>query len=256
MKPAKLNYPVREQGLPFNVKTDRKSIEMILTQKTTNRRIARWFNELAEFQLLFKWIPGETNTVADALSRKKDFEHKAAQVSLKELLEAAQNREIVATVVATKMTVAQSAKQMYSRKKVLLWLVKSLNDDKKIPRYSIDDGVLYYQTGEDEVLRLYIPDDEDLKNRIICENHDSVSAEHPGFYKTYLAVLQKYYWPKMMKYIQRYVNTCEMCQRNKARQTKPPGLLQSLDVPRGRRVDISMDFIISLPETENGYNAA
>ncbi|POM58562.1 Retrotransposable element [Phytophthora palmivora] len=46
-----------------------------------------------------------------------------------------------------------------------------------------------------------------------------------------------------------------MCQRNKARQTKPPGLLQSLDVPRGRWVDISMDFIISLPETESSYNA-
>ncbi|POM73481.1 Putative retroelement [Phytophthora palmivora] len=82
-KPAELNYPVREQELlaimhalktwrvylldkPFTVETDHKSIEMILTQKTTNRRIARWFNELAEFQPLFKWIPGETNTVADA----------------------------------------------------------------------------------------------------------------------------------------------------------------------------------------------
>ncbi|POM75918.1 Reverse transcriptase [Phytophthora palmivora] len=81
-KPAELNYPVREQELlailhalktwcvylldkSFTVETDHKSIEMILTQKTTNRRIARWFSELAEFQPLFKWIPGETNTVAD-----------------------------------------------------------------------------------------------------------------------------------------------------------------------------------------------
>ncbi|POM73480.1 Retrotransposable element [Phytophthora palmivora] len=152
------------------------------------------------------------------------------------------------------MTVAQSAKQMYSRKKELKWLVKSLNDGKKIPHYSIDDAVLYYQTGEYDVPRLYIPDDEYLKNRVICESHDSGSAGHPGFYKTYLVVRQKFYWSKMMKCFQRYVYTCEMCQRNKARQTKPPGLLRSLDVPRDRWVDISMDFIISLPETENGYN--
>ncbi|CEG45894.1 reverse transcriptase-rnase h-integrase [Plasmopara halstedii] len=73
MKPAELNYPVREQDLlaimhalevwrvyildrQFTVETDHKSIEMILTQKTTNRRVARWFNELAEFQPLFKLL--------------------------------------------------------------------------------------------------------------------------------------------------------------------------------------------------------
>ncbi|GMF66118.1 unnamed protein product [Phytophthora lilii] len=59
----------------------------------------------------------------------------------------------------------------------------------------------------------------------------------------------------MMKYIQRYVSTCEMCQRNKARQTKPPGLLQPLDIPRGRWVDISMDFVVSLPPSKDDYNA-
>ena len=103
-----------------------------------------------------------------------------------------------------------------------------------VPKYSLQDGILYYQTGEDETPRLYIPDDEDLKNRVICENHDAVSAGHPGCYKTYLTVRDRYYWPKMMKYIQRYVNTCDMCQRNKARQTKPPGLLQPLAIPTGR----------------------
>lgn len=74
-------------------------------------------------------------------------------------------------------------------------------------------------------------------------------------YKTHVAIREKYYWPKLMKYIQRYVNKCEMCQRNTARQTKPPGLLQPLDIPRGRWVDISMDFVVSLPPSQDGYNA-
>ncbi|CEG41667.1 retrotransposon nucleocapsid protein [Plasmopara halstedii] len=272
MKPAELNYLVREQELlaimqalkrwrvylldkPFLVETDHKSIEMILTQKTTNRRIARWFNELAEFQPLFKWISGETNVVADALSRNPEFEHKAAQVSLKELLDTAQNREIVATMVENNMTVAQSAVKMYSWNKDLQGIVKKLKLGEKVPHYSLDHGVLYCQTREDDSPRLYIPDDEDLKNRVICENHDAVTAGHPVYYKTYVAVLKKYYWPKMMKYIQRYVNTCEMCQRNKARQAKIPGLLQPLEIPRGRWVDISMDFVVSLPPSKDDCDA-
>ncbi|KAJ8566555.1 hypothetical protein ON010_g6566 [Phytophthora cinnamomi] len=78
MKRAERNYPVREQELlaimhavrvwrvylldrPFTVETDHKSIETILTQKPTNRRVARWFKDLAEFHPQFKWIPGENN---------------------------------------------------------------------------------------------------------------------------------------------------------------------------------------------------
>ncbi|POM61728.1 polyprotein [Phytophthora palmivora] len=272
MKPAELNYPVREQELlaimhalrvwrvylldnPFTVETDHKSIETILTQKTTNRRLAHWFNELAEFQPKFKWIPGDSNQVSDAASRNPLFEHKAAQVSLSELIEAARNREVVASIQTTSATVTHSAKQLYSTDRQIREIVQSIDSGKEVPRYSVTNGVLYCQTGDGVKPRLVIPDNEDMKNRVICENHDVVAAGHPGYFKTYLGVQEKYYWPKMSKYIQRYVNTCELCQRNKARQTKPPGLLQPLEIPEGRWIDISMDFMTSLPRTEAGKDA-
>ncbi|GMF27780.1 unnamed protein product [Phytophthora fragariaefolia] len=215
MKPAELNHPVREQELLA-----------IMHALRVSRVAARWFNELAESQPLFKWIPGETNTVADALLRKPDFEREPAQVSLQELLDAARNREIVATIRTNKVTVAQTAKTMYSWNKDLQWIIKKLTRGEDVPKYSLQDGILYYQTGEDETPRLCIPDDEDMNNRVICENHDA-----------------------------RYVNTCEMCQRNKPRQTKPPGLLQPLDIRKGRWTDISMDFVVSLSISTNGNNA-
>jgi transposase InsO family protein len=124
-----------------------------------------------------------------------------------------------------------------------------------VPKYTVVNGLLFYQTLEDECPRLVIPDNEDLKNRVIFENHDVLTAGHPGYYKTYLAAQKKYYWPRMSKYVQRYVNTCEMCQRNKARQMKPPGLLNPLNIPSGRWVEISMDFLVSLPKTKEGFDA-
>ncbi|KAF1326791.1 reverse transcriptase, partial [Globisporangium splendens] len=198
MKAAELNYPVQEQELlaimhalrvwriylvdkPFMVETDHKSLETILTQKTTNRRIARWFNELAEFQPQFYGLR--------------------------------------AKLMASQMPCPD---------------VQTLNIKQ---------------------LKLVIPDDEDLKNRVIYENHDVVTAGHPGHFKTYVHVQKKYYWPRMQKYIQRYINTCERCQRIKARQEKPPGLLQPLEVPSGRWIDIGMGFMTALPITKHGNDA-
>jgi hypothetical protein len=86
---------------PFMVETDHKSIDTILTQKTTNRRVARWFNDLAEFHPQFKWLPGSTSHVTDALSPNPDFEHKAAEVSLEDLLYPTANRVIVLCCVDT-----------------------------------------------------------------------------------------------------------------------------------------------------------
>jgi len=100
-----------------------------------------------------------------------------------------------------------------------------------------------------------VPCDEDLKNRVIFENHDPTTAGHPGWYKTYILAQAKYCWLRMHRDIQRYVATCEQCQRNKARQTKPPRLLQSLAIPAARWCDITMDFLVALPTTESSFDA-
>ncbi|KAG3095734.1 hypothetical protein PI124_g8249 [Phytophthora idaei] len=91
MKPAELNYPTQQQELltivhalaafriycldkPPIVETDHKSLECLFTQKTANRRLARWHDILAEYQPTFSYLPGAKNGIADALSRRPDLQ--------------------------------------------------------------------------------------------------------------------------------------------------------------------------------------
>jgi hypothetical protein len=129
---------------PFTVETDHKSIETILTQKTTNMRVARWFNEHADFHPQFKWIPGDTNDVADAVSRNPDFEHKAAQVSLQDLLKAAASREIVATIEASPVSVEETARKLYKSDQRTQDIMSKTTEGIQVPKYKVVHGFLCY----------------------------------------------------------------------------------------------------------------
>ena len=59
----------------------------------------------------------------------------------------------------------------------------------------------------------------------------------------------------MSQDVQDYVAKCDMCQRNKAANQKPAGLLQPLQIPDGLWSSVSMDLITQLPQTHDGNTA-
>ncbi|KAE9005728.1 hypothetical protein PR001_g17374 [Phytophthora rubi] len=90
MKSVELKYPTQQQeplaivnalaafriyclDRPVMVETDHKSLEGIFQQKMANRRLARWYDILAEYQPVFAYLPGAKNGIADALSRRPDL---------------------------------------------------------------------------------------------------------------------------------------------------------------------------------------
>nr|GAT46347.1 predicted protein [Mycena chlorophos] len=83
---AQQNYPVHEQellaiveslkrfrgllhGTKFRILTDHRSLEHLMAQKNLSPRQHRWLDILNEFDFTIRYIPGESNELADALSR-------------------------------------------------------------------------------------------------------------------------------------------------------------------------------------------
>ena len=59
----------------------------------------------------------------------------------------------------------------------------------------------------------------------------------------------------MMREIAKYVSECDTYRRVKASHLKPVGMLQPLNIPSGKWEDVSMDFIVGLPNTSKGYDS-
>jgi hypothetical protein len=59
----------------------------------------------------------------------------------------------------------------------------------------------------------------------------------------------------MAQSVKRYVRSCDSCQRNKPSNQRPLGLLTPLRVPTDRWEQITMDFIVQLPRTNQGYDS-
>jgi len=123
----------------------------------------------------------------------------------------------------------------------------------RYPLYSLHNGLLWYSRNG-ETKRLCVPKYPELRRRILFSEHDDIVRGHPGSFKTIQFVREKYYWPSLDKFVKHYVSSCEKCQRNKYRQSKPPGLLNPLPIPEARWQHITMDFMTGLPESE-GFNA-
>ena len=101
--------------------------------------------------------------------------------------------------------------------------------------------------------RIYVPNSEPLKLKVLKRYHDLATAGHQGIRRTKAKLKQHYFWPQMDQDIEKYISTCLTCQRNSDRNSNLPGLLHPHEVPTDRFKDISIDFA-TIPKHPNGWN--
>uniref|UniRef100_H3H769 Integrase catalytic domain-containing protein n=1 Tax=Phytophthora ramorum TaxID=164328 RepID=H3H769_PHYRM len=182
--------------------------------------MARWLSFFAEYNFEVKYKPGRQNGLADALSRRPDYE--------------------LSHVTTVTSSVTDLIRAAYARDDMCVALLRALGSKEfedsdcklsarlraRLHRYSLDDGLLYYSTDPEDSPRIVVPHDEDLKYRILYEAHDTALSGHLGGEKTY------------------------------GSRVKPSphaaAPLASLPIPSGCWESMSMDFVFSLPKNSDG----
>ncbi|CAJ2661882.1 unnamed protein product [Trifolium pratense] len=116
------------------------------------------------------------------------------------------------------------------------------------PGFYVKKGILFYKG------RLVISPDSPSIPLLLKEFHSTPMGGHSSFLRTYRRIADNIYWIGMQKTVRNFVQSCDVCQRQKHSATSPGGLLQPLPIPNAIWEDLSIDFITGLPKSK-GYEA-
>ena len=228
---------------PFEIQTDHANLQYFKKPQKLNRRQARWFTELQDFNFVLTPIPGKHNSKADILSRRPGFETGAEDnddtILLPESLFISQIYELeplsfTPRILRARNNLDQSVKkalEIHSR------------EFKKL-----EDGTITYRD------LVCVPKDKNLRADIISQHHDTHITGHPGTYKTIEQILRNYWWPTLHRDTKRYIAGCETCQRTKPQRVAKKTPLHPFEPPQRPWETITLDLVGPLPESQ-GCNA-
>lgn len=105
---------------------------------------------------------------------------------------------------------------------------------KRVRQFKLKDGMLFRQVWMgDGSYRDVIVIPKSLQNRVMSMNHDEPTSGHLSTAKTYNKIHEKYFWPRLYASVERYVSSCDGCQRRK--------------IPKGRRDCLQTTVLTEYP---------
>jgi len=282
-------------GQKFTIYTDHQPLVHIRNTKDLSGRLARWILYLEPYatngNMNIVYKPGKKNTNADALSRLVLAISKNTRGARKERIKTQKeeerqdvthgssmtnNNDVTVDDVCPVISLDEHAKRIIEWQKTdPMWKhiyeyisVNKYPDEhdakKKIQfkelcmQYIIIHQQLYHiyfmnnkQQEENSVLQLCLP--RTMVKDILKELHDDHG--HLSTYKTYIKIMNRYYWVGMYDDIHKHCISCESCIKRKTPHHTPPIPMLS---PQRDMIDmygpaecIAIDWIGPLPLSKN-----
>lgn len=205
-------------GKEFKIVTDCSALRSTFQKRDLIPRVARWWLALQEFDCTIEYRQGTKMAHADALSRNPVVDPEEQHVE--------QFPSILVISDEDWLLTLQLGDTELNR---IRDIVNSDLDSKGLEyikeNYLIKDNKLFrYLDGDKNNVRWVVP--KGARWQVCRMNHDDIG--HVGTEKT-LDRIKKYYWfPKMSRFVKKYVSACIDCTYAKKTSNKHEGLLHPI----------------------------
>ena len=191
-------------GRKFYLMTDHRPLEGLLSQVTSKRtiaRIERWKEKLACYNYEITYIKGDSNIMADYLSRSAtETNHDEVPLQEESIINSLQKNNELSNI--------EYGEEMKELGRVILndsWSEEEIKRFKAFykvrDRITEKDGFLFLDQA------LYIPDRSQRKE-IIAKAHE----HHQGINRTTRRVTELYWWPGYTNDIRKAIQGCNRCE--------------------------------------------
>lgn len=184
----------------FKVVTDCHALRTTLTKRDLLPRIARWWLQICEFTFEIEYRPGTQMNHVDALSRNTTLTANDTE-DPSSIIYHIQKENWLLTLQMSDPDIIRIVK-----------ILKPNNDEesKDIKKnFVMKDNKLFRKI--DNKLYLVVP--RDARFQICRSNHDDIG--HLGITKTTERIQSLFWFPKMRRFIKKYVESCVECAYNK-----------------------------------------
>lgn len=221
-------------GLEFTVVTDCNALRSTLTKRDLVPKIARWWLMLQEYNFSIEYRPGRNMQHVDALSRNPVL--------------APDNQEEFEVLNITTSDWLHTVQMTDPRLKHIKTILQTSKEDIQdiTKNYVLRDDKLYRR--DERKLKWVVPSGARWK---ICQlNHDD--AGHFAAEKTLEKIRADYWFPKMKRFVSKYVAACINCAYNKEMTGKRTGYLHPIPKVNSVFHTIHMDHLGPFIKSKRG----